>query len=171
MKKFWLLFVLVISIGAQAQQLRLGYLSHNAVLHQMPQYAEAQKNVRSLRAQYEQEAKRSEAEFQRRFQEFMEGQKDFPKTILLKRQSELQSMLETNVNFRIQVQKLIAQAEEDLMGDVKAILNEAIVVVAEQNGFLIVVNTDGDSVPFLSNTISEDITVLVLNQLGISKDD
>ena len=89
-----LISILACSITAQAQTaLRLASLSHNAVMQRMTQYHEAQKNLKALRSQYEAEAKRSEEDFQRKFVEFMDGQKDFPETILLKRQNELQNML------------------------------------------------------------------------------
>ena len=47
----------------------------------------------------------------RKFEEFMQGQKEFPKTILEKRQNELQNMLESNASFRIKVQALLKEAE------------------------------------------------------------
>lgn len=151
-----------------AQQFHVGYLSHSAIMHRMPQYARAQEDLKVLRGQYEAEAKRSEEDFQRKFIEFTEGQKEFPKSILQKRQNELQNMMDTNATFRIQVQQLLAQAEKDMLQDVRAILTEAINAVAEREGLMVILNTDGDAVPFLSPAIGVDVTNLVLQQLEIS---
>jgi outer membrane protein len=163
-----LISILACSITAQAQTaLRLASLSHNAVMQRMTQYHEAQKNLKALRSQYEAEAKRSEEDFQRKFVEFMDGQKDFPETILLKRQNELQNMLESNAKFRIKVQDLLAKAEKDLMNDVKAVLLEAVHAVAAEEGYGLVFNTDGDAISFIADGIATDITDKVLRKLDI----
>lgn len=152
-------------------QIRIGYLSNDAVIKQMPQYADAQKGMASLKEQYEAEAKRSEEEFQRRFTEFLDGQKDFPKTILEKRQNELQSMLETNAAFRVKVQGLLADAENDMMTDIKALLHDAIQSVAQEEGYDIILNTDGEGVSYVTAGMATDITDKVLIKLGIKEEE
>lgn len=158
----------ILCITAQAQTpLRLAILSHDAVMQCMPQYHEAQNNLKALRAQYEAEAKRSEEDFQRKFVEFIDGQKDFPQTILLKRQNELQNMLESNAKFRMKVQELLAKAEKDLTSDVMAVLKEAVQAVAMEEGYALVLNADGNDVSYIADGIATDITEKVLHKLGI----
>ena len=41
-----------------------------------------------------------EDEFNRKYEDFLEGQRDFPQTILQKRQLELQQLMEKNIEFR-----------------------------------------------------------------------
>ena len=57
---------------------KLGYLSYNAVFQAMPEYAVSQRKLADLKAKYDKEAQRSEAEFQRKFVEFLQGQKERP---------------------------------------------------------------------------------------------
>lgn len=81
--------------GAEAQsQVKYGYLSYNTLLRAMPEYAEAQLAVGELRKKYEAEASYNEMNFKRLFAEFLEGQKEFPENILLKRQRDLQEAME-----------------------------------------------------------------------------
>ena len=105
-----LAFLLPLAVFAQVQ---FGYLSYDAVMQEMPEYAQAQKEVASLKAKYEAEATRGETEFQKKFVEFLQGQKDFPQSIMQKRQAELQGLMDNGVSFRQQAQRLIAQAEKD----------------------------------------------------------
>lgn len=142
-------------------------ISSKKILNRMPQYHAVQRNMEALKAQYEAEAQKSEADFQRKFEEFMEGHKEFPKTIMEKRQNELQSMLETNAEFRIKVQKLLVEAEKSLMADVMAEMNDAIITVSQEKGVSIVFDTDGGSVPYITPALATDITHDVLVQLGI----
>lgn len=145
----------------------MGQINSNLILPRMPQYLAMQESLKALKAQYEAEAKKSENDFQRKFEEFMQGQKDFPKTILDKRQNELQIMLETNAEFRIKAQQLLAEAESSMLADVKAELQEAVAIVAQQKGVSIVYDLDDGSVPYIVQGLAADLTVAVMHQLGI----
>ncbi len=157
---------------SQTQQQRprvfvMGQINSNVILPRMPQYLAMQESLKSLKEQYEAEAKKSENDFQRKFEEFMQGQKDFPKTILDKRQNELQIMLETNAEFRIKAQKLLAEAERSMLADVKAELAEAVAIVAQEKGVSIVYDLDDGSVPYIVQGLAADLTVAVMHHLGI----
>lgn len=145
----------------------MGQISSNSILPLMPQYLAMQESLKDLKMQYEAEAKKSESDFQRKFEEFMKGQKDFPKTILEKRQNELQMMLETNADFRIKAQQLLAEAESGMLADVKAELQEAVSAVAQQKGVSIVYDLDGGSVPYIMPGLAIDLTSAVMQHLGI----
>ena len=85
-----IILFMCVFLGVSAQEnatLKFGFLSYEAALQSMPDYTLAQKNLADLKAQYQTEAKRVEDEFNRKYEEFLEGQRDFPKTILQKRQS------------------------------------------------------------------------------------
>ena len=57
---------------------RYGYLSYQEALESMPQYAMVQKQMENLRSQYQAETLRVEEEFNRKYEEFLEGQREFP---------------------------------------------------------------------------------------------
>lgn len=145
----------------------MGQINSNLILPRMPQYLAMQESLKALKEQYEAEAKQSENDFQRKFEEFMQGQKEFPKTIWEKRQNELQIMLDTNAEFRIKAQKLLAEAEKAMLADVKAELAEAIAVVAQQKGVSIVYDLDDGSVPYIVPGLAADLTAAVMYHLGI----
>ncbi len=167
MKRFILLIlVLQASFLAQAQQ-KFGYLSYDSVLKQMPEYAQAMQHVADLKAKYDQEATRGEDEFQRKFSEFLQGQKDFPENILLKRQAELQVLMETGLQFREDAKRLLTKAEKELLDNVQLRLNTAIQIVGTTHGYAYVINTDGNACPFINPMLGENVTNLVLEQLGI----
>ena len=174
-----LLLALVPFIGASAQEQsaatptdtptvtvpQFGYLSYNAVFAQMPDYQKAKEDFAALKAQYDAEATRAEEEFQRKFTEFLQGQKDFPKSIMQKRQAELQELMDKSVAFRKEAQRLLAEAEAKLQAPVAERLNEAIRTVAAKRGLIVVLNTDGNAVPFIHPQAGVDITEAVLAQL------
>lgn len=97
MKRFLLLLITVISLSASAQTsepvLKFGFLSYEAVLTSMPEYATVEQGMKDLEAQYAAEQKRVEDEFNKKYEEFLDGQRDFPQTILQSVRANFKSCL------------------------------------------------------------------------------
>ena len=93
----FILLLLLTCFAAQAQT-QFGYVSYDQILKEMPEYAKATQDLATLKAKYEAEAQKGEEEFQRKFVDFLQGQKDFPQAIMQKRQAELQSLMDNGVN-------------------------------------------------------------------------
>lgn len=168
MKRKILLLLVALPLAAMAQ-IKIGYLSYEKVLRQMPEHAQAEQWLENLKAQYTQEAQRGDEEFQRKFAEFLQGQKDFPQNIMLKRQAELQSLMDNGIKFRQEAEQLVEKARKEMMAEVRAKLNVAIEAVGIAGGYACVLNTDGDAAPFLNPALSHDVTNEVLARLGIGQ--
>ena len=145
-----------------------GFISFNTIYEKMPEYQHAKNAFAELKAKYEDEAKRAEDEFQRKFSEFLQGQKDFPESIMQKRQLELQDLMEKSVTFRQESQRLLKQAEAEMQAPVAAKLKAAIEAIAAERGLLFVLNTDDNAVPFIHPQAGIDISEPVLIRLGIA---
>jgi outer membrane protein len=168
MKKalFIVLLALTTAMPTMAQsELKYGYLSYESVLQAMPEYATMQDSMATLRQKYEAEQKRVEDEFNKKYEEFLDGQKGFPKTILQKRQSELQELLDKNVAFKKESQRLLSQAEQDAMVAVSVRLTEVLDAIGHQRCYAFIINTDEKSTLWLNPDMGEDITVIVKEQL------
>lgn len=166
MKKLILFLLLLATMPAMAQsELKFGFLSYNIVMQAMPEYAAMQNSMAELREKYEAEQKRVENDFNKKYEEFLDGQKSFPKTILQKRQSELQEMLDKNVAFKKESQRLLKQAEEDAMAPIQARLATALDTIGKERSFAFIVNTDEKATLWLNPSLGEDITATVIEQL------
>ena len=161
MKKFILfIFLLALPLIAGAQ-IRFGYLSYNTVLTSMTDYQLAKRSIDDLKLKYDAEMKRSEKEFNEKYEEFLEVQRDLVPSILRKRQGELQEMMEKNIAFKNDAQQLLKQAETDAYTPVKKKLNEAVANVARERGYAFVINTDNDACPYVNPEMGEDATEAV----------
>ena len=166
MKKLILFFLLLATMPALAQsELKFGYLSYNAVMQAMPEYAAMQNSMAELRQKYEAEQKRVEDDFNKKYEEFLDGQKSFPKTILQKRQSELQEMLDKNIAFKKESQRLLSQAEEEEMAPIRVRLAEVLDAIGRERGYAFIVNIDEKVALWLNPSLGEDITATVIAQL------
>ena len=147
MKRFLLLLLTVVSLSASAQTsepvLKFGFLSYTAALQSMSDYAIVESQMKELEAQYAAEQKRVEDEFNKKYEEFLDGQRDFPQTILQKRQTELQELLDKNIAFKKEGQRLVGSSR----------------------GLAFILNTDVNAVPWMNITMGEDVTQAVIQSL------
>lgn len=168
MKRLYTLLFVFIPMMAMSQ-IQFGYLCYDSILHEMPAYAQAMAELQTLKSKYEAEALRGEDEFQKKFVDFLQGQKDFPSTIMQKRQAELQTLMDNGVAFRIQVQNLLAQAEKDLVNNVRKELNRAILEVGVEYGYGYILNVDDNSCPYINPIVGVDVSLPVRQKLGLAE--
>ena len=165
MKKFlFSLLMLALPLLASAQT-RFGYFSYNAVLTSMADYQLAKRSVEDLRIKYDAEMKRAEQDFNTKYEEFLEVQRDLVPSILRKRQSELQEMMEKNIAFKKDAEQLLKQAEADAYAPVKRKLNEAVANVGREHGYAFVLNTDNDACPYVNPELGEDATEAIKDKI------
>ena len=164
MKKAILLVLLALmaAMPTMAQNdLKFGYLSYATALQAMPEYAAMQNNMAELRQKYEAEQKRVEDDFNNMYEEFLDGQKSYPKTILQKRQSELQEMLDKNIAFKKESQRLLSQAEEEAMAPIRVRLAGVLDAIGRERGYAFIVNTDEKAALWLNPAMGEDVSAAV----------
>jgi len=169
MKRLLLSIFTMIALTVSAQEVvsgfRFGYLSYAAALQAMPEYAIVQKKMADLRQQFQAETLRVEDEFNRKYEEFLEGQREFPKTILQKRQTELQELMERNIKFKENSQEELSNTEKSLMAPLKIRLIETIGKIGRDRGYAFIVDTDNQALPFINPAMGDDVTQLVQNAL------
>ena len=182
MKKFLLLALLALPLSLHAQNddaavmttaaattdMKFGYVSYSTLLETMPDYAVAMRKYAQLEEKYAAETRRVEDEFNAKYEAFLEGQRDFPPTILKKRQSELQELLEKNIAFKNESKRLLADAKAELMKPLREKLTTVLNTIGQEMGLAFIINTDNDSCPFINpqkgvNVL--DIATRMLNQL------
>jgi outer membrane protein len=161
-----LMFVATLTASAQTEQtLKFGYLSYDSVFKAMPEYATVEANQQMLREKYEAEQKRVEDDFNKKYEEFLDGQAGFPQTILQKRQSELQEMLDKNIAFKKESKKLLCQAHCEAMAPLKEKLIAVLAQIGEERGYAFILNTDVNGTPWLNKQMGDDITETVKDLL------
>ncbi len=138
--------------------MKFAYLSYNAVMETMPDYAQMQQEMATMEKEYEAEMQRVEEEFNRQYESFLDGQASFPQTILQKRQSELQEMLNKNITFKKESQKLLKDTEANMLASIKAVIDGAVSNIAQERGYAFVLNKDENAVTFINPANGVDIT-------------
>lgn len=161
-----ILMLAALPFTASAQSI-IGYFSCDSILKAMPDYIIAERNLADLRAKYDAELRRAEEEFNAKYEEFLEGQRDFVPSILQKRQGELQDLMQKNVAFKKEAQRLLTQAENDALTPIRQKLKQAVAKVGKAQGYAVIINTDNDACPYLDPEMSDNIESMLRAELGI----
>ena len=154
--------MVLVGLTANAQSsattMKFGFLSYDSVRQSMKEYAEMQQQVAAMRSAYEAEMKRVEDDYNKKYEEFLDGQKNFPKTILQKRQSELQEMLDKNIAFKNESLRILEETEAQLMESINLMVKICVQQVGQKHGYAFILNTDADALPWLNPEMGEDVT-------------
>lgn len=176
MRKFFLLLALVPLLGmaqsdsaAVAVALRFGVVDFSRALCSLPDYTTTMARLEGEKAKYQAEAKRAEDDFNAKYEEFLEQQKDYPLSIRRKRQNELQQLMDDNIAFRKEAQKLMAQAEKEALLPLRERLAAIIAQIAGERGYAFVLNTQADACPYINPAQGEDITAEIEARAATTK--
>ena len=154
-----------LSFSSATAQIRFGHLSYDAAFRAMPEYVIMQKNLQNLKAQYDAELKRAEEEFNTKYEAFLEVQRDLAPAIRLKRQAELQELMEKNLAFRDEAKGLLEAAHRDAETPLRQKLSDLLAAIGQERGYAFILNTDNDACPYIDPTLGEDILPMVISRL------
>ena len=142
-----------------------GYFSYDESLASMPEQESVRKRIGDLRSQYERELNNAEQEFNKKYEEFLEGQRSFAPGIFKKRQAELTDMMQRNIAFKEEAKERMANAETDAIAPLKEKLSSVVAKIARDRGYAFVFNTDNNALPYINSNLGEDITQAIMTEL------
>lgn len=144
-----------------------GYISYDKALKAMQEYEVAMQRLTQLKSTCDQEMIRAEQEFSRKFADYIDGQKEFPDNIMLKRQKELQMLMDESIRFKEESKALLKRSEEELMAPLHARLRQVLTEVGLRRNLSYILNTDSNAYPFVNTSgEAEDVTEEVIKMLN-----
>ena len=151
-----------------ATKAHFGFLSYDEALKSMPEYTIVEQTMEELKAKYNEEMARAEQEFTKKYSEYIDGQRTFPENIMLKRQKELQQLMDQSLAFKNEAKETLAKAQKEAMEPLYKRLNNVIKAVGTSRGYSYILNTDGNTYPFINTAAGEgeDITEIVKTELN-----
>ena len=136
------------------------------VIAVMPEFTKAQADIDALSKQYQKEMETGQAEFQKKYQEFLAQGDSLPRNIAERRQKELQEMAQRQEQFQQEAYQSLQKAQQDSMAPIYAKLDQAIEAVGKSEGVVYIFDLARTPIPFVSAQ-SVDVTAKVKAQLGI----
>ena len=165
LKKIFLLLMLVLPMSVFAQ--KFGHIKSQEILFAMPEYTKAQTDIKTMQKQYEDDMKRVQDEFQKKFTAFQEEQANLPKNILERRQNELQQLQERGMQMGQDAQRELEKAWMEMLEPIAKKIDDAIKAVGQEGSYVYIFDLSSTQIPYVSETLSTDITGTVKTKLGI----
>ena len=166
MKKILILLLLVAPMSLLAQQ-KFGYMNSSEIMQLMPEFTKAQKELQELEKMYTDEFNGMRTELEKKGAEFEKMQKDsVPENILKHRYEQLIQLEERMTQYRQTAAEGLQKAQEEKMYAIQMALRNALDLVGKEGSYVCIFDLAG-GIPYISNTLCEDVTAAVKAKLGI----
>lgn len=167
LKKFALVLMLILPMGVFAQNLKFGHINAMEIVNAMPEYTKAQNDLKALSDQLGKELQRTQEEFNKKYQEFMQTKDSLPVNIAERRQKELEDMMQRQQQFQEKAEQDMQKAQGDLMAPVYKKLDDAIKAVGASEGVVYIFDLARTAIPYVNESQSINLNTKVKTQLGI----
>lgn len=168
LKKIALLALLfILPLGVFAQNVKFGHLKSGEILKMMPEYAKAETDMQALQKKYSDEIQASQAELQKKYTEYMQQADSLPKNLAERKQKDINELAQRAEQFQQEVPNILAKAQEDMLTPIFKKMEDAIVAVGTEGGYIYVFDLSRTAIPFVNEKQSTDVTSQVKAKLGI----
>ena len=147
-------------------QAKFGHVNTQEIIQAMPEYTTAKAEIDKLTAQYEADLKAMQDELQKKADAFDKEQATLPDNIKQRRQTELQEMYQKIQQSYQDNQQALQKASSEKMQAITAQVLDAIKAVGQAGDFVII-NEINAGIPYISTTLSTDVTAQVKTKLGL----
>ncbi|MDO7848380.1 OmpH family outer membrane protein [Hymenobacter sp. M29] len=156
--------------SAQAQApLKIGYTDVQYVLAQMPESKQIESDLKAYNSQLENQLKSKTSELETKYKAYQAGEATMTDIVKADKQKELQGMQQSIQEFQQSAQQSLQQKQQTLLKPALDKLQKNIDLVADENGFTYVFNSDGGGSPLLLHAPKDgDISDMVLKKMGIT---
>ena len=147
-------------------QAKFGHVNTQEIIQAMPEYTKAKSEIDALQQQYEADLKSMQDELQKKAEAFDKEQETLPENIKQRRQTELQEMYQKIQQSYQDNQQALQKASSDKMQAITTKVLEAIKTVGQEGGYVYIMEMNA-GIPYISTTLSSDVTAQVKTKLGL----
>ena len=156
------------SVQAQAP-LKIGYTDVQYVLAQMPESKQIESELKTYNTQLEAQLKSKYADYQAKGETYQKAAGTMTDVVKADKEKELQGLQQSIQEFQQSAQQSLQQKQQTLLKPALDKLQKNIDLVADENGFTYVFNSDSGGSPLLLHAPKDgNISDLVLKKMGIT---
>ena len=167
MKKLVLMLLMFAPLATFAQQ-KFGHINAQEVMSQMPEFIKARGEMEDKAKQYENDLKAMQDELQRKSQEYDKNKSTMNATKQQETETELNNLYQKYQQALQDNQQSLAKEQQDKMQPITTKLVNAIKAVGQAGGYVYIMDTSA-GIPYISSTLSKDVTADVKAQLNKMK--
>ena len=162
MKKLILMLMFLAPMTMFAQ--KFGHLNAQQIMGDMPEFVKARGDLEATAKQYENDIKAMQDELQRKADEYDKTKSTMNPTKQKETETELQNMYQKVQQTYQDNQEALKKAQQEKLTPIISKLSDAIKVVGKTGGYVYIMDTSA-GIPYISDTLSKDVTSEVKAQL------
>ena len=164
MKKLIVLLLMILPLGAIAQEVKIAFVKTKEVFMAMTEVSVMEKQMADLKEKYRVELKQMQDEYQKKYSDFVAQQDSLTENIKLRRMQEIQDIQERMDNFVQVAQQDVQKKQQELLQPIQQKLHEAIQKVGEEKGYTYIIDP---AALLYTGTNAVDATPFVRTKLGL----
>lgn len=151
-------------VAAFAQ--KFGHVNTQEIIQLMPEYTKAKTEIDALQKQYEDDIKSMQDELTKKGQNYEAEREKLPENIRQRREQELQEMYQKMQQSAQDNQQALNKASQEKMQAIMVKVSDAIKQVGQAGSYVYIMEIAG-GIPYISTTLSTDVTADVKAKLGL----
>lgn len=165
MKKFLIAIALMAPLSLFAQ--KFAHFNTADIIPKMKEYTTAMEEMQAMQKQYEDDMKLMQDELQKKSEEYQKEQANLLENVRQRREQELNDLYTRLQQSYQDNQTALQKAQTEKMNAISEKVLTVVKKLGEEGGYIYIVDTSSGVIPFVSSTLSTDITEQVKKELGI----
>ncbi|MBN2661345.1 MAG: OmpH family outer membrane protein [Tannerellaceae bacterium] len=164
MKKLIVFLMMVLPLGAFAQDVKIAFVNTQEVITAMPELAAMEKQMTEINENYKKELKQMQDEYQKKYSDYIAQQDSLTENIKLRRMQEIQDIQERINNFLQVAEQDVQKKQQELFTPIQQKVQTTIKAVGDEKGYMYIIDP---SVLLYKGTSAVDATPFVKSKLGL----
>ena len=165
MKKTLIAILLMAPMSLLAQ--KFAHFNTADIIPNMKEYIAAKEEMEVMQKQYEDDMKLMQDELQKKSEEYQKEQANLLENVRQRREQELNDLYQRLQQSFQDNQAALQKAEAEKMSEISEKVLSVVKKIGEEGGYVYIVDTSSGVIPYISTTLSTDITGQVKKELGI----
>ncbi len=165
MKKILLAILMMAPLSIFAQ--KFAHFNSADIIPNMKEYAAAQTEFETLAKQYDEDLKRMQDEFQKKNDDYNKEAAKLLDNVKQRREQELSELYQRIQQTYQDNQAAIQKVQQEKLQAIQELVMAAIKKVGEAGGYIYIVDTSTGAIPFVSTTLSTDVSPEIKKALGM----
>ena len=145
---------------------KFGHVNSQDIIQVMPEFTKARTDIEALTKQYEADLQSMQDELKKKSEAYEKEQATLPANIKQRRETELQEMYQKIQQSYQDNQQALAKEQSEKMQAITTKVLDAIKAVGQAGGYVYIMDLSG-GIPYISTTLSTDVTPQVKTKLGL----
>ncbi|MCH5177491.1 MAG: OmpH family outer membrane protein [Prevotellaceae bacterium] len=164
MKKLILTLLVALPMSVFAQ--KFAHFNSAEIIQAMPEYTAAQTEMQNQGKQYEEELKRMQDELRTKAEEYQKNEATMVDAVKQRRMQELEDLNQRLEQYYQTSQQELQKLQQTKLAEITEKVQKAVKEVGVAGGYVYIMDVTA-GIPYISDTLSTDVTSQVKTKLGL----